>query len=141
MRDTRIIGLVGVLALAALVSAQHLCSGEPSNASSESNLAGIFDPYEFQDRNITDKAVFKPRPECGECHARATVSQAQDGTWSLGFLVDRGTRTNTWTLVGKKTDKGILFTDGKLQLTYAGDKLEGKFEGRMRARVSLKPKE
>lgn len=87
---------------------------------------------------MTNKVVFKPRPDCGSCHARATLKRAS-GRVTLDLVVASGRRTADWTLTGANTPAGVVFAKGKLRLTLADNAISGTFDGRMRARISLKP--
>ncbi|MCX7827328.1 MAG: hypothetical protein N2689_17495 [Verrucomicrobiae bacterium] len=131
--------LLGVLVFVATLS--PLSGGEQPKARSQPiKLTGIFDPFERQDTNVTHAVVMKPIPKCGECHARAVLSQ--DGpSPRLELFVAHGRTTNSWVIAGRPKDRQIVFEKPKFRLAYAEGRLRGTYEGRMRARIELKPGE
>jgi hypothetical protein len=100
-------------------------------------LTGLFDPYAVQDTNVTSSVVFKPRPACGTCHARAVVHLEPQASPRLNLAVAHGRTTNSWTLTGQTENGRIVFKKPKFELAYANGSLQGEYGGRMKAHIEL----
>ena len=101
-------------------------------------LAGIFDPYECRDTNVTTAIVMKPQPKCGECHAWAVLTPNARAP-RLELWVAHGRTTNTWVFTGRPKDGQIVFEKPKFHLIYSDGCLKGEHKGKMNAHIELKP--
>ena len=133
--------LIGALALAGITSL--VADGERATGTSEAdskplNLAGIFNPHECRDSSVTNAVVMKSQPKCGECHAWAVLSPRGQPP-RLDLFVAHGRTTNSWSFTGQPKDGQIVFEKGRFHLTYSDGCLKGAYNGRMNARVELKP--
>jgi len=95
-------------------------------------FAGKFDPYAAFDKNIKDRIVMVQRPDCGSCHMKATLTGRR-----LNLVVDRGNRTKDWTLQGQPDGETMVFEKPKIRIVLSGNKLSGKFKGKMHANIEL----
>ncbi|MDD4872380.1 MAG: hypothetical protein PHR77_17650 [Kiritimatiellae bacterium] len=135
-RLTRI-GYIGITVIVMAVFRTIAISDE-SNRSGSVKLEGDFKPFESYDNKIKDKLVMKPQPKCGTCHARAVISKTDDGKSHLRLSVDHGKVTNSWDMAGIDGTNGLCFSKPKIQLAYTNGVLTGEYNGKMRARISLK---
>ncbi|GEM_PF-3013986 len=119
---TRIVVLTGVLII-----------GVTSALGADIKLAGVFDPYEAQDKSVTNAVVMKAQPKCGECHAWGVIKGN-----TLELKVAHGKKTNTWSVAGEPKGGQIIFEKPKFQMTYSDGQLKGEYKGKMNAHVSLK---
>jgi hypothetical protein len=133
--------LGGVALVAALFSILLPSRGSDVQPSTPIAFRGTFDPYEVYVKTVKGKRVFKARPDCRTCHARASISRTtgKEPRLRLHLVVEHGKKTASWTLLGTTTPKGVVFAKKKLTVTYANNALSGTFNGRMRARISLQP--
>jgi hypothetical protein len=135
---TTIVGVLTFFGLVPLFAGGERGSEKREADSKPLKLTGVFDPFEVRDTNVTYAVVMEARPKCGECHAWAVLNASSQAP-RLELFVAHGRTTNSWTIVGERKDKEIVFAKGKLHLTYADGCLKGAYEGRMRARIELKP--
>jgi len=96
-------------------------------------LTGIFDPYESQDKSVTNAVVMKAQPKCGECHAWGVIK----GT-TLELKVAHGKTTNSWTFTGQLKDGKMIFEKPKFHMIYSDGQLKGEHKGKMNAHIALK---
>jgi len=141
MKSRLAIVLGGIVLFAALACVLLPSLAEEGESAEPKMFVGTFDPFEALDTKAKPKPVMKPRPRCGVCHARATIARTDEGRQSLRLVILQGRRSTVWTMLGTKTKEGIVFTREKVKVTYANNTLTGLFDGRMRARISLKPAE
>jgi hypothetical protein len=117
-----------------LVSALLMGSAQ---AAEPIKLAGIFDPYECRDTNVTTAVVMKTMPKCGECHASAVLTPGGEAP-QLKLTVAHGRTTNSWVFTGQPKDGQIVFEKPKFRLIYADGCLKGEYKGKMNAHIALK---
>jgi hypothetical protein len=97
-------------------------------------LTGTFQPYESQDKSVTNSVVMKPLPKCGKCHAWATMTSEAP---RLELFVAHGKTTNSWVIPGRLSGQQVIFDEGKLRLTNSAAGVTGLYLGRMHARIEL----
>ena len=95
-------------------------------------FVGNWDPYAAYDKKITDRIVMVNRPDCGSCHAKASLSGRK-----LQLVVNHGKKVNKWTIEGKGDGKTMVFEQGKIRIVLKDGKLTGKFIGKMHANIQL----
>lgn len=110
-----------------------LIIGVTSALGADIKLTGIFDPYEAQDKSVTNAVVMKPLPKCGECHAWGVIS----GT-KLDLTVVHGKKTNSWVIAGQSKGGQMVFEKPKFHMTYSDGQLKGEYKGKMNAHIALK---
>jgi hypothetical protein len=96
-------------------------------------LTGIFDPYEVQDKSVTNAVVMKAQPKCGECHAWGVIKGS-----TLELSVAHGKKTNSWVIVGQSKGGQMVFEKPKFHMTYTDGQLKGEYKGKMNAHIALK---
>jgi hypothetical protein len=141
MKSRLAVVLGGIVLFTALLSILLPSLAEEAEQAEPKMFVGTFDPFEALDTKAKPKPVMTPRPKCGVCHARATIARTDEGRQSLRLVILQGRRSTVWTMLGTKTKEGVVFTRPKVKVTYANNTLTGLFDGRMRARISLKPAE
>jgi len=97
-------------------------------------FVGKWDPYSAYDKNIKDRIVMVKRPDCGSCHAKASLSGSK-----LHLVVNHGNKDDEWTIEGKPDGKTMVFKQGKVRIVLKDGKLTGKFTGKMHANIELAP--
>ncbi len=95
-------------------------------------FVGNWDPYAAYNKKITDRIVMVNRPDCGSCHAKASLSGSK-----LQLVVNHGKKVNKWTIEGKGDGKTMVFEQGKIRIVLKDGKLTGKFIGKMHANIEL----
>lgn len=95
-------------------------------------FVGKWDPYAAYDKKITDRIVMVKRPDCGSCHAKASLSGSK-----LHLVVNHGNKDDEWTIQGRPDGKTMVFKQGKIRIVLKDGKLTGKFTGKMHANIEL----
>ncbi|MBM3861818.1 MAG: hypothetical protein FJ395_19515 [Verrucomicrobia bacterium] len=113
---------------------QHaLILGVTSALGADIKLTGVFDPYEAQDKSVTNAVVMKAQPKCGECHAWGVINGN-----SLDLKVAHGKKTNSWVIAGQPKGGQMVFEKPKFHMTYSDGQLKGEYKGKMNAHIALK---
>lgn len=118
-----------VCAILSLVAAGILTAADTNPI----RLIGVFDPYEVQDKTVTNAVVMKAAPKCGECHAWGVI---QNNT--LELKVAHGKTTNSWVIAGQSKGGQMIFEKPKFHMTYSDGHLKGEYKGKMNAHIALK---
>ena len=123
--------MAGLAPAGRTVEAKAEAKSDPAKAA-VGTYVGVFDPV-----GVTGKdGKVKPRPDCGKCHATATVKL--DGEKHLLALrVPRGRRAYAFDLTGKVVGGKLVFKNANYTLTFADGKIVGKRSGKIVAEIRL----